>query len=132
MKELNYIEVPTAHEEDINAGLTAWKDGKMISMDEGSFKTLFIGHKTEVRTDEDGEKTVTLAFPVRVEKPVTRDKVINAAEMAAYDLTSAMDVASFTASLARKSRENEDNEEVSEHDDFIAWVKEELNGIGLI
>jgi hypothetical protein len=42
-----------------------------------------------------------------------------------------MEVASFTASLARKYRDNPDDAEVREHDEFIAWVKDELSKIGV-
>ena len=70
-------------------------------------------------------------YPIRVDKPISRDVLINAAEMQAFGLVTAMDVASFNASLARKSREGEDNEDVKEHDEFINWVKEELTKIGI-
>lgn len=71
------------------------------------------------------------AFPFRVKKPYSRDSAINTAEMEAYSLKTSMQVASFNASLARKSRENPEDEEVKEHDGFIAWVKEELTRIGI-
>jgi len=67
---------------------------------------------------------------MNVPKPVTRAKAINAAEMAAYGLKDAMDVASFNASLARKERMQE-MEEPEEHDNLISWVKNELTAIGI-
>ena len=71
------------------------------------------------------------AFAIRLEKPLTKDKAINAAEMEAYGLASAMDVASLNAALARKWRENINDKDVSEHDVFIRWVKAELDKTGL-
>ena len=54
-----------------------------------------------------------------------------AEEMEAYGLRSSMEVASLNASLARKHRLDPDDSEVTEHDNFIAWVKRELDSIGL-
>lgn len=51
--------------------------------------------------------------------------------MSAYKLSSALEVASLSASLARKFRDNPDDPEVKEHDEFISWVKTELDNIGL-
>ena len=128
----NYIEVPVSQEEDINKGLTTWKDGKCISLDEGEYITVYVDHTSEIIKDENGDdKTVMKAYPIRVEKPISRDKLINEAEKQAYGLVTAMDVASFNASLARKSRENEDSEDVKEHDEFISWVKEKLTEVGI-
>ena len=120
----NYVSVPASQEEDINQDATTWRDGKYISIDEGTHVTVYIDHKT----DDEGNVT---AFPIRVEKPATRASLINGAEQAAYNLITAMDVASFNASLARKAREGETNTEVIEHDEFIAWVKNELTKIGI-
>jgi hypothetical protein len=132
MISLNKTEVPTTKADDINAAFSTWKDNKCVALDEGSHITYFIGHESESYTDEQGtEHTRTLAFPIRVAKPTSRDAVINAAEMEAYSLASAMEVASFTASMARKFRENAQDDEVLAHDEFIAWVKVELSKIGV-
>ena len=120
----NYISVPASQDEDINQDATTWRNGKYISIDEGTHVTVYIDHQT----DEEGNVT---AFPIRVEKPATRASLINGAEQSAYNLITAMDVASFNASLARKAREGETNYEVQEHDDFIQWVKDELTKIGI-
>ena len=125
----NYVTVPAGPAQDINQGLTRWLDGKCISLDEGTHVTVFINHYID-SVDDDGNDIVK-AFPIRVEKPASRDSLINAAEMQSYGLITSMDVASFNASLARKSRENEDNEKVKEHDDFISWVKQGLTKIGM-
>ena len=133
---INYIEVPATEEQDINRGKTKWREGKCVMVDEGAHVTLYIGHKTETgtRTTEAGgteEHERTVAFPVRVKKPLTKAAAINAAEMQAYALADAAAVASFNASLARKWRENMNDKEVSEHDEFIRWVKDELKKTGL-
>lgn len=103
--ELNFIEV----------------EGTKV--DEGDYITLYVGH----RKTEDGEE----AYPIRVKKPLTRDKAINAAEMQAYNLTTPLEVASFGTSLSRKHREDPDDSEVRDHDYFIDWVKNELTKIGV-
>lgn len=136
MKVINYVEVPATQQEDINQGKTTWRDGKCVMLDEGRHVTLYIGHKEETRHEvspegETTEKQVTLAFPVRVEKPLTKDKAINAAEMQAYGLADALAVASLAASMARKWRENINDVDVSEHDTFIRRVKRELDKTGL-
>ena len=125
MKTVNFITVPSDKLEDDNLGRTIWKDGKYISLDEGNHVTIFIGHYNE-------DESTTRAYPIRVEKPITRDKAINSAEMEAYSLKSAMDVASFNASLSKKFRENSNNEEVKDHDELINWVRTELTKIGIV
>ena len=132
MKSINYIEVPASEAEDMNRGKSTWRGGRMVAIDEGNAVTLYVGHTTEERTDETGgTRTAVVAFPIRVGKPLTKDKAINAAEMEAYGLASPMDMASLNASLARKWRENMNDTEVSDHDEFIRWVKQELDSTGL-
>lgn len=75
--------------------------------------------------------TEVAAWQVRVDKPLTRSAAINACEQEAYGLKTAMEVASYAASLARKARLGEDSEEVAAHDQFINEVKEELTRIGV-
>lgn len=132
MESINYVEVPADKTQDSNQGKTAWVGGKYASIDEGSAVTLFIGHHEETAWDEDGtERARVMAFPVRVKKPVTRAKAINAAEMEAYGLLDAEDLASFAASMARKYRENVNDLDVKGHDKFISWVKDGLDKIGI-
>lgn len=132
MKSINYIEIPAKEAGDANLGKSTWRDGRLVAVDEGTHVTLYVGHTTKEMTDEDGDpSTVTFAFPVRVEKPLTKDKAINAAEMEAYGLSSPMDVAALNAALSRKWRENMNDTEVSDHDEFIRWVKQELDSTGL-
>lgn len=75
--------------------------------------------------------TETAAWQIRVAKPLTRAAAINACEQEAYGLKTAMEVASFNASLARKARTEEDAAEVTEHDNLINEVKAELTRIGV-
>lgn len=133
---INYIEVPSKMEEDINRGKTTWRNGKCVMLDEGRHAMVYIGHKEETRHDvstegEASEWQATMAFPVRVKKPLTKAKAVNAAEMQAYALADALEVASLAASLSRKHRENINDLDVKEHDEFIAWVKRELDASGL-
>ena len=96
----NYIEIPATPDKDINPNQTTWKDGKCISLDEGEYITVYVDHTHEVMIDENGdEKDIVKAYPIRVEKPLSRDKLINEAEKQAYNLVTAMDIASFNASL---------------------------------
>lgn len=132
MKNTKFVEVPASKEQDVNEGLTTWKDGKYVSIDEGTHVTYFIAHESSARVsvNPEGEEVtipIVTAFPIRVAKPISRANIINAAEMQYYELNNALDVASFGASLARKARENANDEEVIEHDLFIQEVKNELN-----
>lgn len=137
MINLNYIEIPSSVDNDDNKGKTRWVDGRCVSLDIGGSVLLYLGHKTYVNDSYVGgdgnviSKTITEAFPVKLDKPVSRDKAIIAAEVAAYGLASAYDVASLGASLARKFRDNPEDKEVLDHDMFISWVKIELDKIGL-
>lgn len=137
MKSVNYIEVPLTEADDMNKGKTVWKDGKCAMLDEGSrHAVLYLGHRKSSRTElspegEETEREVMEAFAVRVEKPLTRDRAVNAAEMAAYGLLDASDTASLNAALARKWRENVNDLDVAEHDAFVRWAKAEIDALGL-
>lgn len=136
MVDLGYIEVPSSMDDDDNKDKSSWFNGKCVSVDLGDSLMLYLGHRTYVSNYINGDgsvsdKTVTEAFPVRVNKPVTRSGAIIASEMSAYKLSSALEVSSLGASLARKFRDNPDDQEVKEHDEFISWVKTELDNIGL-
>ena len=100
------------------------KDGKVVRYEHGSKVNVYLFH-------EDGEDG-TRAFELTMTAPMTRAKCINAAEMAAYGLQNAMDVAAFASSLSRKERTGEDLEEVREHDQFIHDVKQELSSLGIL
>ena len=101
------------------------KDGKVVRYEHGNMANVYLFHET----DEEGTQR---AFEIVMPLPMTRAKCINAAEMAAYGLQDAMDVAAFASSLSRKERTGEDLEEVREHDDFIAQVKVELTALGIV
>ena len=100
------------------------KDGKVVRYEHGSKVNVYLFH-------EDGEDG-TRAFELTMTAPMTRAKCINAAEMAAYGIIDAMDVAAFASSLSRKERTGEDIEEVREHDQFIHDVKQELSSLGIL
>ncbi len=131
MVHISKTQVPSTMAEDCNQGKSVWLNGRLISLDEGTHVTYYIGHET-IEQEEDGKSaTAVAAFAVRVAKPVSRDMAINAAEMSAYGLRTAMEVASFNASMGRKHRDNPNDPEVRDHDEFIAWAKEQLSAIGV-
>ncbi len=114
------------------------RDGHLIKSGtpNARFATLYFFHEDIEESQENPDGTygpprLTRAFAVPVEKPITRARAINAAEMAAYGLNDAMEVASFNASLARKWRENPQDAECIEHDQFIEAIKDGLNDMGI-
>lgn len=111
---------------------SAIKDGMVCMTDEGTSVTAYIDRHEETYQNEYGDyEQVVVGYPIRVRKPVSRAAFINEAEMQAYGLRDAQASAAFAASLSRKYRENHDDEEVKEHDEFIAWVKQGLTDIGV-
>nr|DAG06810.1 MAG TPA: hypothetical protein [Caudoviricetes sp.] len=148
MLNLNYIEVPSVIENDTEREQHVWKNGRCVLENRTNEVQVMLFHEDSVVAESapiEGmeetpngvppttlrERKVTKAFCFCVDKPLSRDKAINAAEMEAYNLRSAMDVAAFAASLSRKNRMNETADEVKEHDDFIERVKSALTEIGL-
>lgn len=115
-----------------------WLDGKLVLEKGDKYTTLYLYHESEKvltsEMDEEGnevqkEVEIVRAFPIIVANPFTKDKAINAAEMTAYGLKDALDVASFNASLARKARMNASDSEVIEHDNFINDIKIQIDKI---
>lgn len=137
MIELRKTIVPCCLDEDYAEEQSVWKNGKYVMCKGTITDTYYIGHETseeiESLPSEDEQtqekKKVCRAFAIEVTKCATKSEIINSAEMIAYDLKNAMEVASFNASLSRKYRENSKDKECKEHDEFIEWVKEELNAI---
>lgn len=118
MIAIDKVPVPESTGEGL--GSLTYKDGKVIMYEHGSIANVYLFHET----DDDG---VVRALEITMDVPMTRDKCINAAEMAVYGLRNAMEVAAFASSLARKVREGVDLEEVQEHDRFMAEVRGELD-----
>lgn len=112
--------VPVPESAGDGLGSLTYKDGKVIMYEHGSIVNVYLFHETD-------DENVTRALEITMDVPMTRDKCINAAEMAVYGLRNAMDVAAFASSLARKVREGVDLEEVQEHDRFMAEVRGELD-----
>ena len=119
---INKVIVPTSTGD--GQGRLNYYDGKLVSYEHGSVVNVYLFH------EQDGDDV--RAMELTVTAPMTRAKCINAAEMNAYGLTDAMDVASFASSLSRKERIGEEPEEVSEHDQFINSVKAELTSLNII
>ena len=133
MKELNKIQIPASVAQDFNSANSVWKNGKLMIQRGTVRDTYFIGHEirtvTEVPEGQESEpitREAVFAFPIEVKKPAAYGDVVNAAERQAYALFSDEAAISFTASLSRKYRENNQDAEVIEHDQFIAYVKQEL------
>ena len=104
-------------------GRLNYHDGKLVSYEHGSVVNVYLFH------EQDGEDVRAMELTMSV--PMTRAKCINAAEMSAYGLLDAMDVAAFASSLSRKERMGEDLDEVAEHDEFIMDVKVELSALNV-
>ena len=119
---INKVIVPTSTGD--GQGRLNYHDGKLVSYEHGSVVNVYLFH------EQDGEDV--RAMELTMTAPMTRAKCINAAEMAAYGLQNAMDVAAFASSLSRKERTGEDLEEVREHDQFIHDVKQELSSLGIL
>ena len=107
------------------------KDGRLVKSGtpNARYATLYFFHEDETAGDDE---TISRAFAVPVEKPITRALAINAAEMEAFGLRDAMAVASFNAALARKWRENPNDQECLEHDQFIEDIKDGLTAMGIV
>ena len=122
---INRVSIPDSIEEDFNKNRTTWIDDKLVEFDEGSHIIYYIDHKNEYIVDEIGkEKLITLAYPIRVEKPITRDKIIMSAVKDAYCLSSDEDITNFQLKLLQ---ENNDSSEVIKYREFISWVNNNLN-----
>ena len=129
MKTINYQQVPSTIADDLNKTKSKWENNLYVSLDEGRYITRFIGHKNEMIASEDGsEEQITVAYPVRVEKPYTVDKAVSAAIMDAYGLLSAGELTAFLEDIARKHRQNSNDPDVMEFDYFIEWVRCSLDG----
>lgn len=129
MKSINYQVVPSTIEEDYNSSRTVWNGGKIQSMDEGSYVTMFIGHKTVKSVNEDGsEVDVTEAFPVRVQKPYSLDKAVVAGVMNAYGLMKSQDYTALSEEIERKRRINSEDASVKDYDILVDWIRGCLDG----
>lgn len=128
MKTINYQQVPSTVADDFNTNKSKWENNLYVSLDEGRFITRFIGHNIETIISEDGrEVQITVAYPVRVEKPYTIDKAVSAAIMDAYGL-SAGELPAFLEDISRKHRQNSNDPDVMEFDYFVEWVRCSLDG----
>lgn len=118
---------------DTDGNVTQESRSVPVKEDGGQVYTfLYLFHEIRTETDENGDtEEKTYAMQIKVAKPLSRGKAISAAEAAAYNLRTAEEIASYGTSLARKARLGEDTDEITEHDEFIADVKECLTKIGI-
>lgn len=129
MKTINYQQVPSTEADDLNKKRSKWENSLYVLLDEGRFITRFIGHRNVMIASEDGsEEQITVAYPVRVEKPYTVDKAVSAAIMDSYGLLSAGELTVFLEDIARKHRQNTNDPDVMEFDYFVEWVRCSLDG----
>lgn len=115
----NYIELPTE-------GLVR---GSIL--DEGNAVTVYLDVHHEAvpvyrEEGQEGGETVAdtlLGYPVRVEKPITENRLVNAAIQTAYGLRGSDDVSLFNTDMAAKIAEGSDEDGVKEYLSFIQWIK---------
>lgn len=117
------VQIPSKPEEDYNPGLTKWVNGRLIEFDEGKFINYYIRHEDE----PGGNGIITSAFQIRVEKPVTPEKIIASVEKDVYDLYSEEDYSNFQAFLLRKLQDNPQDPFIQDHTKLIRWVENGLN-----
>lgn len=126
MISINYVQVPSKMDEDINKNKSIWRNGVYFKLDEGKFETYFIGHKQATILEDETEKNITEAFPVRVSKPYSVDKAVASAVMSAYNLHSSEDYNIFLGNLANKFRSDSNDADVLAYDKFTEWVRSSL------
>lgn len=117
------VQIPNNPSEDYNPELTKWINGRLIEFDEGKYINYYIRHQ-----DEPGEHgLVTTAYQIRVEKPVTPEKIISSVEKDIYNLYTEEDYNNFQASLLRKIQENPEDPFIKSHTKLIRWIENGLN-----
>lgn len=136
MKILNYQIVPSTIEEDINKNKTVWLNDKLFSLDEGAYITYYIGHYTETilepkNESDDGteyiEKEVTYAYPIRIAKPFSIEKIITSATLKAYNIT-IDEYTAFINDINTRYSKNSGDELVLEYNSFVDWVRNSIDG----
>lgn len=129
------IEVPSTPEQDFTLSHNEWVDGKLKVSRGATHDTYYILHETrevnDTRINAEGEEEQytrqgVFALPVVVAKPATYENVINAAERTVYNLRTDAEAISFTASLARRYRMDNQDAETLEHDQFMNSVLEDV------
>ena len=126
---LPMTQVPNSPEEDHNAELSVWKNGKLIELNEGGdYSIFYFGHTVTETSDELGNpKTVTMAYPVRIKKPVTPEKIITAACMEIYGITNLEDQTNLNAEIMRKFVNNSSDTDVKNHYKLVRWINDEID-----
>jgi len=116
----NYIELPTE-------GLVR---GSIL--DEGNAVTVYLDvHNEEIpvfsgdetESEDVSYKEVKVGYPVRVEKPLTEARLVNAALQLAYGLRDNDDVSRFNADMSVKITSDANDDDVTEYLGFLQWVK---------
>ena len=120
--------VPGNPNEDCNIGRSVWKNEKIVELNESNdYSICYFGHTDEETYDEMGNpRIVTRAYPVRVKKPVTPEKIITAACMEVYGINNLEDYTNLNAEIMRKYINNPNDNDVKDHYSFIRWINEEI------
>lgn len=122
---IHKVNIPNSIEEDFNKERTTWIDGKLVEFDEGNHIIYYIDHTTDTLIDEDGKEVLTsLAYPIRVEKPVTQEKIIISAVKNTYCLIDDKDINIFQMKLLQADN---DSVEKNEYREFINWINNGLS-----
>lgn len=124
---ISSVQIPNNPEENTQNN-TVWSGNKLLSVDCGKTVYIYIYHEDNIWYDENSreEKTITTAYQIHVEKPITEDKIILAAVMDAFNLYSREDYISFQAKLMRESQENPENKFTQDYYKFVDWIKNGL------
>ena len=125
---ISLVQIPNNEGEDYNKPRTKWVSGKLIEFDEGKFTNLYIDHQDEITYSESGEqRVITNAYQIRVEKPVTQEKILNSAIKESYRLFTEKDYNEFQADLLRLTQIDPSSSVIKEYTDFIKWVENGIN-----
>lgn len=78
MKYIDKVPVPVNQDQDVNKESTIWRDGKCVALVEGRQTVAYLLHETEIYTNENGaEEIQAKAAEIRVDSPLTADKLLN-------------------------------------------------------
>ena len=132
LDKFHYEIIPSLNKEDSGASFSArnvWNDsGILIEYKLGReadiyldpHKELYSSFNEELQEYVDEYKYV--AYPVRVEYPITLEKVINQVEKDYYNLFSDSDYNNWTKELLKKQTINPDSPEIKDYNELINWV----------
>lgn len=120
----NYIELPSE-------GLVR---GSIL--DEGNAVTVYLDvhhedvpYMSEVNPDGGTAIDTIVGYPVRVEKPFSESRLVNAAVQTAFGLRDSDDVSRFNTDMSAKIASGDGGDDVTEYLQFVEWVKLEYGKV---